>query len=106
MLNSLLAAWNPQYTMFLVLGGFVILMIVMTIIPQRSQKKKQETMMNSIQLGDRIMTIGGFVGAVEEYDPSNDQYVINVGTPENPTHVTIVKHAIRQRLDGSRPASK
>ena len=55
-------------------------------------------MMNSIQVGDKIMTIGGFVGTIVEYDASNDQYVINVGSEENPTLVTIVKNAIRTKM--------
>ena len=55
-------------------------------------------MMNSIQIGDKIMTIGGFVGKIVEYDPGTDQYVINVGTDEAPTNVTIVKNAIRSKM--------
>ena len=84
--------------MYVILCVFLVLMIVMTIIPQKKQKKKQEEMMNSIQIGDKIMTIGGFVGKITEYDPGTDQYVINVGTDENPTNVTIVKNAIRSKM--------
>ncbi len=101
-MTNLLAAWNNTYTMYIILGAFLVLMIVMTIIPQRKQKKKQEEMMNSIQVGDKIMTIGGFVGTIVEYDPGTDQYVINVGTEEAPTHVTIIKNAIRSKMqDGA-----
>lgn len=100
-MSNLLLAWNNTYTMYIILGVFLVLMIVMTIIPQRKQKKKQEEMMNSIQIGDKIMTIGGFVGTIVEYDPGTDQYVINVGTEENPTHVTIVKNAIRTKMDSA-----
>ena len=94
----MLLAWNSSYTMYIILGVFLVLMIVMTVIPQRKQKKKQQEMMNSIQIGDKIMTIGGFVGKIVEYDPGTDQYVINVGTDENPTNVTIIKSAIRTKM--------
>ena len=100
MLN-LIGNWfqdNAQYFMYIGLAVVIVLMIVMTIIPQRKQKKQQEEMMNSIQIGDKIMTIGGFVGTIVEYDPGTEQYVINVGTEENPTNVTIVKNAIRSKL--------
>lgn len=100
-MSNILAAWNNAYTMYIILGVFLVLMIVMTIVPQRKQKKKQEEMMNSIQVGDKIMTIGGFVGKIVEYDPSTDQYTINVGTDENPTNVTIVKNAIRSKMDAN-----
>lgn len=100
-MSGMLAAWDNRYTMYIILGVFLVLMIVMTIVPQRKQKKKQEEMMNSIQVGDKIMTIGGFVGKIVEYDPGTDQYVINVGTEENPTNVTIVKNAIRSKMDST-----
>jgi preprotein translocase subunit YajC len=97
-MNSLLLAWSNTYTMYIILGVFLVLMIVMTVIPQRKQKKKQEEMMNSIQIGDTIMTIGGFVGTIVEYDAGSDRYTLNVGTKENPTTVTIVKNAIRSKV--------
>lgn len=97
-MSAFLAEWNNAYTMYIILGVFLVLMIVMTIIPQRKQKKKQEEMMNSIQIGDKIMTIGGFIGTIVEYDAGTDQYVLNVGTAENPTLVTIVKNAIRSKM--------
>ncbi len=97
-MESMLLAWDNSYAMYIILGVFLVLMIVMTVIPQRKQKKKQQEMMNSIQIGDKIMTIGGFVGKIVEYDPGTDQYVINVGTDENPTNVTIIKSAIRTKM--------
>ena len=98
MFNYILAADASSWLMPVILVVFFVLMIVMTIVPQRKQKKKQAEMFNSIQVGDKIMTIGGFIGIIEEYDGANDQYVINVGTQENPTHVVIVKSAIRSKL--------
>lgn len=98
MFNHILADMS-SWVMPVILAVFFVLMIVMTVIPQRKQKKKQAEMFNSIQVGDKIMTIGGFVGEIVEYDGANDQYIVNVGTAENPTHVVIIKNAIRQKLD-------
>ena len=97
-MNNLLAAGGSTWIMWVILGVFFVLMIVMTIVPQRKQKKKMQEMINSIQIGDKIMTIGGFVGKIVDYDASNDQYVINVGSEENPTNVTIIKNAIRSKM--------
>lgn len=97
MFNNLVGAFQ-DYIMFIILGAFFVLMIVMTIIPQRKQKKKMQEMMNSIQVGDKIMTIGGFVGVISEYDAGSDQYVINVGTVESPVNVRIIKNAIRSKM--------
>ena len=57
--------------------------------------------MNSIQVGSKIMTIGGLIGVITEYDPSTDYYTINVGTPSAPNYIIIVKNAIRTKLDDS-----
>lgn len=98
MFNNILAADASSWLLPVILGVFFVLMIVMTIVPQRKQKKKMQEMINSIQIGDKIMTIGGFVGTIVEYDAATDHYVINVGTPENPTNVTIIKNAIRSKI--------
>ena len=98
MFNNILAADASSWLLPVILGVFFVLMIVMTIVPQRKQKKKMQEMINSIQIGDKIMTIGGFVGTIVEYDAATDHYVINVGTPENPTNVTIIKNAIRSKM--------
>lgn len=95
---SFILAANTQWVMPVILAVFFVLMIVMTIVPQRKQKKKMQDMINSIQIGDKIMTIGGFVGTIVEYDAATDNYVINVGTPDNPTNVTIIKNAIRSKM--------
>lgn len=97
MFNNLVSAFS-DYIMFIVLGAFFVLMIVMTIIPQRKQKKKMQEMMNSIQVGDKIMTIGGFIGIITEYDAASDGYVINIGTEEAPVNVSIIKNAIRTKM--------
>ena len=91
--------------MFVILGVFLVLMIVMSIVPQRKQKKKQEEMMNSIQVGSKIMTIGGIIGVITDYDPATDYYTLNVGTKSNPSYMVIVKNAIRSKLDDSQVIS-
>ena len=92
---------NSNIWMFVILGVFLVLMIVMSIVPQRKQKKKQEEMMNSIQVGSKIMTIGGIIGVITEYDPATDYYTLNVGTKDKPSYMVIVKNAIRSKLDDS-----
>ncbi len=97
---NLLADSNggQSWVMIAILGVFFVIMIVMTVIPQRKQKKKMQDMMNSITIGDKIMTIGGFVGVVTEINTDNERYTINVGTEDAPVNVVIVKNAIRSKL--------
>lgn len=90
---------SGSWPILVIMGVFFVLMIVMTIVPQRKQKKKMAEMLSSITTGDKIMTIGGFVGIIVSVDAENDRYLINVGTEENPTVVTIIKNAVRTKLD-------
>lgn len=89
---------SSSWIMLVILGVFFVAMILMTVIPQRKQKKKMQDMMSSLAVGDKIMTIGGFVGAIVEINAENDRYTINVGSDENPVNVTVVKNAIRTKL--------
>ncbi len=88
-----------SWPILVIMAVFFVLMIVMTIVPQRKQKKKMQEMLSSIQVGDKIMTIGGFVGNIVSIDGDNDRYVLNVGSEESPTLVTVIKNAIRTKLD-------
>lgn len=96
-MSSLISAFG-DYTMYIILGGFFVVMIVMTVIPQRKQKKKAQEMMSSLTVGDKIMTIGGFVGTIIEINTDNDRFTINIGTDDQPVSVVLVRNAIRQKL--------
>jgi preprotein translocase subunit YajC len=101
MLNSLLTdttSTSTTWWMIGILAIFFVLMIVMTIIPQKKQKKKMSEMFSSLAIGDKIMTIGGFVGSIIEIDAPNDRFIVNIGTEENPTTVVLIKNAIRSKM--------
>lgn len=90
---------GSSWPILVIMGVFFVLMIVMTIVPQRKQKKKMAEMLGSITVGDKVMTIGGFVGNIISFDAESDRYVLNLGTEEQPTHVTVIKNAIRSKLE-------
>ena len=87
-----------NWTMIIILAVFFVGMMLMSIIPQRKQKKKMQEMMDSLSVGDKIMTIGGFVGTIVEINKDSDRFVINVGTEDEPTKVTVVRNAIRSKI--------
>ena len=88
-----------SWPILVIMGVFFILMIVMTIVPQRKQKKKMAEMLSSLAVGDKIMTIGGFVGTIDSIQADLDRFLINIGTQEEPVKVTVIKNAIRTKLD-------
>ena len=93
-----LGGGSSTWWMIGILAVFFVLMIVMTVIPQRKQKKKMAEMFSSLAVGDKIMTIGGFVGIITEIDAPNDKYIVNIGTEEEPTKVVLIKNAIRSKM--------
>lgn len=103
MINMIAAGESGSWGMLIVLGVFFVVMILMTIIPNRKAKKQQDAMMNSLGPGAKIMTVGGFIGTIVSID---QQYIyLNVGTEETPQVVCIVKSAVRQRLDAVAPVT-
>ena len=95
---NFLAADKSQIIMIVILSVFFVAMILMSVIPQRKQKKKMQEMMGSLSVGDKVMTIGGFVGTIVEINQDSDRFLINVGTDDEPTKVTVVRNAIRSKI--------
>ncbi|MGI6593952.1 MAG: preprotein translocase subunit YajC [Christensenellales bacterium] len=89
---------DNNWIMFAVLGGFFVIMILMTVIPNRKRKKQTNEMFASLTVGDKIMTVGGIIGTIVAIDSDTERYTINVGTAESESLMVIVKGAIRQRI--------
>ena len=57
---------------FLPMILIIVFMIVLIYLPQKRQDKKDAAMRSSIEIGDKVTTIGGIVGIV-----SDDSFVVN-----------------------------
>lgn len=71
--------------------GIFVLMIVMTIIPQRKRKKEYQDLMSNLSVGDKVMTIGRLIGKIYAIDDDSKQVTLNVGTDESETLIVIDK---------------
>ena len=87
---------NPggDWIIYVILLGFLALMIVPSIIRQRKDKKAQEEKLNAIEVGAKVTTIGLIHGEI--VDVGEVYVVIKTGTEENPSFLTIEKRAIYQ----------
>ena len=72
------------------LAIFVLIFYFFIIRPQRKRDKQQKNMIDSIQRGDQIITIGGFYGTVREVRDDSFQIEIAEGV-----RVTILKSAVQ-----------
>ena len=82
--GSILTSFAPLILLFVVFWFFLIR-------PQRKRDKAEKEMRNSIQIGDEISTIGGFIGKVV----SNKDDVIVIESSADRTKLKLYRWAIR-----------
>lgn len=81
--------------MIVVLVVLMIAMFAMSIIPQRKRQKKAQEMMNSITVGTKVKTIGGFVGEVKKIDNMSNTFTLDLSANgDGSTMVVIDRSAI------------
>lgn len=71
---------------------FVVLMYLMIFMPQRKRDKKTKEMLNSMQVGNNITTIGGIAGKI--LNIKDDE--ITIETSIEKTQLNIKKWAIKE----------
>ena len=70
------------FTMVVYFLFFGVLIYFMIIRPQKKQQKKQDELMNSLELGDSILTTSGFYGVVIDMVDS-DVVIVEFGNNKN-----------------------
>ena len=65
-------AGEPSFLPFLMLLTFFIFIYFVTIRPQQKRQKEHQTLVESLEKGDEVMTSSGLVGRVENV---KDRYV-------------------------------
>ena len=114
MLKNILAATESgaaegggnSWILILVVGAMFIVMMVMTIIPQKKRQKQMQEMMNNLTVGTKVMTIGRMIGTIQSIDNERNQIMLNVGTIDSPTIITIDKAAIGYVMDKNEETEK
>ena len=88
-------------------SGMIIWLVVMFLVfyfliirPQKKREKQERELRNSIQPGDEIVTIGGFVGKV--LSVKEDTVTFETGAAR--TKLTIKKYAIQSRISPEQEA--
>ncbi len=100
------ASFMDKYGMIIILGVFFVIMIVMTIIPNKKRQKQMQDMMSNLVVGAKIMTIGRMIGKVVSIDGETNQIILNVGTVDSPTYITIDRNAVGYVMDSPAKAAE
>jgi len=85
-------------TFLFMIVGLLAIMIVMTMVTSRRQKKQRESMLGALRKHDRVVTTGGIIGSVVEIKPR--WIVLKVDEGSN-TRITFSREAIQQVLEES-----
>jgi len=76
--------------------GFVVILLMLTILGPRKEKKRRAEMMATLRKHDRVQTIGGVIGSITEI--KSDEIVLKVDESSN-TRITFSKSAVQQVLE-------
>ena len=91
-------AKSKQWIIWVVMGAFIVLMVLVSVIPQKRRQKKMNEMMAGLTVGTRIESIGGVIGTIVEI--SGDQVVINAGYNDRQL-MTLEKKAIMKVVESN-----
>lgn len=80
--------WGFVIGYVLIIG---VLMYIIAIRPQKKQQKKQQDLINSVEVGDSILTTSGFYGVV--IDMTDDTVIVEFGNNKN-CRIPMQKNAI------------
>ena len=80
--------------------GLVLVLVVFFVLSSRSNKKRQketQQMLDAIQPGNKVKTIGGICGIVVEVNPDENTFVLETGTEASgKSYLKFDKQAIYQ----------
>ena len=105
MLNNILETTSNSgsgngWSSWLIIGLFAAVIIVFMVLNNRSQKKRQketQEMLDAIQPGNKVKTIGGICGIVVEVCPEDNTFVLETGTEKSgKSYLKFDKQAVYQ----------
>jgi preprotein translocase subunit YajC len=88
------STFDSIWPMLIIMVVFFAFIYFMMIRPQRKRQKEQQTMMQGLQKGDRVITAGGIYGTIESV--REDSVIIKV---ESGTTMRVNKGSVGLRRD-------
>ncbi len=87
-------------------AGCVLIMYLLMVKPQKKQQRELESMLSSLEVGDSVLTTGGFYGVI--IDISDEVVIVEFGNNKN-CRIPMKKGAIvevEKAADGIETESK
>ena len=91
---------NNNTGSLLLMGALLLIIIVFMVLNRQSQKKRQQeamNMLNAIQPGNKVKTIGGICGVVVEVCPEDNTFILETGSEASgKSYIKFDKQAVYQ----------
>lgn len=71
---------------------FILIMYLMIFLPQKKRDKKAKTMLNAMQVGNTVITIGGITGKV--INIKDDEVTVETGVEKS--KINLKKWAVKE----------
>jgi preprotein translocase subunit YajC len=81
------------FTQLLLFSPILLIFLWLMMRPQQRQEEKQRKMIDSLEKNDRVMTVGGIIGAVHLVDKEHNEIVLKVDDG-NGTKIRFVLSAV------------
>jgi preprotein translocase subunit YajC len=88
-------------TALIFLAGMLVLFYLLIVMPQRRRRQQQTQLLQDVEVGDEVMTLGGLFGFVREV---GDHHVVLEIAPD--TRVRLAKSAITARTEAEAVAAE
>lgn len=96
---------SDNWYIWVILGVLLVFMILMSVIPNRKRQKKAQEMMNSIRVGSKIKTIGGFIGEIKAINNDRNEFIVDLSANgDGSLLATIDRAAVYTVLNPATPA--
>jgi preprotein translocase subunit YajC len=83
------------YSFLILLVALFGAMYFLMIRPQKRQRTQQRALLNSLEVGDDVMTSGGIFGTIVEIDEDDDVVTVEIAPG---TRIRMVRAGINRRL--------
>jgi preprotein translocase subunit YajC len=88
-------------TQLIFLAALILVFWVLIVLPQRRRRQLQAQVINALEEGDEVMTVGGLFGIVREV---GERHVVLEIAPE--TRVRLAKSAVTARAEAEPDATE
>ena len=89
---------NNGYFFFIMIIGMFVLMYFMMILPQKRERNRWNTMVESLKKNDRVLMSCGIIGKIHAVHKEKNEVVVKVDDDSN-TKMTFSLAAIARILD-------